>query len=173
MIEKNNKFYDYLGLLEKDFSNFKYVVFSWKSGSWKSTYIKKLKKSNDSLKDFIVIDEIYDFYDFIKNLKYFSSSKKKFLIASHIPSFFYYFLVLFWKIKNYSTDKCSEKICKYLDEKWYKYSKNSVNIYISKFKANYTDLDIILENYNWNNFDSALWYFLKYNKLVLDTKKSL
>jgi len=173
VIEKNNTFYDYLDLLEKDFSNFKYVMFSWKSWSWKSTYIRKLKSTNKTLKDFVVIDEIYDFYDFIKNIKYFSSSKKSFLIASHIPSFLYYILTLFWKIKNYSTDKCSKKICKYLDEKWYKYSKNSIDIYISKFKANYTDLDIILENYKWNNFDSALWYFLKYNKLVLDTKKSL
>ncbi len=165
------KFNDYLNIKNKDLSRYKYIIFIWKSGSWKSSYIKFVKKRNKSLQNFIVIDEIYNVLDLIKYLKIFIKTKKQFLIASHIPRFIYFVLSFFWNIKFYYTDKCSKKICKYLDEKWYIYSNEAIEVYLVKFKANYTDLEIILENYNWKNFDEALNYFLKYNKLILSTKK--
>jgi hypothetical protein len=172
MIKNKITFYDYLNILKKDFSDFKYIIFYWKSGSWKSTYIKKLKINNKTLKNFIVIDEIYDIFDFFRYLKLFKS-KRQFLIASHIPNFLYFILKIFWKIEFYNINKCGKKICKYLDEKWFFYSTKAIEVYLFKFKANYTDLEIILENYSWNNFDEALSYFLKYNNLILDTKKAL
>jgi len=168
----NNKFDDYLNLLNYNFSKYKFIVFVWNSWSWKSSYIKKLIKENKSLSDnIIIVDEIFDFIDY---LKYFFSflKKKQFIIASHISINYFYILSFLWKVKYIKTDEHHNKICNYLQCNNYKFSNNVVRKYIKSFSSTYTDIDIILENYKWDNFDDAFYKFIKFNKVKLTWNKN-
>lgn len=167
----NNKFDDYLELMNYDFSNYKYIVFIWNSWSGKSTYINNILKNNNSLaKNIIIIDEIFDIFDFLKYFFIFFS-KNQFIIASHISIYFMYFFIFLWKIKKIETDKNHNKICNYLKFMKYTYSKEVVSKYIKLFSSTYTDIDIILENYKWYNFDEAFYNFIKFNKISLTWNK--
>lgn len=170
---KNNYFNDHLNLLDYNFSKYKYIIFTWNSWSWKSTYINKLLLKNNSFdKNIVVIDEIYDIKDFIKlfiNL----FKNKQFIIASHISINYFYIFKFSWKIKNLNTDKNTDKIYHYLDYKKITYTKIKVKEFVYKYTATYTDIDIILENYSWNNFDEAFNYFIKFNKLELSWSKNI
>jgi hypothetical protein len=168
----NRQFDDYLDLLNYDFSNYKYIVFVWNSWSGKSTYIKNLiRKNNTFSKDLIVIDEIFDILDFIKYFVVFFS-KKQFIIASHINIYYFYFFRFLGKIKYIKTDTNHFKICNYLQCKKLSYTWEVVEEYIKYFSSTYTDIDIILENYNWNNFDEAFKLFIKFNKIFLTWNKN-
>lgn len=169
---KNNEFDDYLELLKYDFSKFKYIIFVWNSWSWKSSYINKLLEVNNTLeKDIIIIDEIFDVFDYIK-LFFSFLSNKKFIIASHISINFFYIFIFLWKIKKIETDKHHNKICNYLQCKKLSYTKKVVNKYIEWFSSTYTDVDIILENYKWNDFDEAFQNFIQFNKISLTWNKN-
>ena len=165
---KNKRFDDYLNLLNYDFSTFKYIIFKWNSWSWKSSYIKKVLKTNKSInKKIIYIDEIFNIFDFLKVLKLLIKNKKKFIIASHISFKYFFFLNLFWKIKKIETDTSHKKIYNYLNYKKMTFSKEKVEEFIKMFWATYTDIDIILEKYNWNNFDKAFNFFIRNSKMNL------
>ncbi len=168
----NNNFDDYLGLLNYDFSKHKYIVFVWNSWSGKSSYIKKLVHENKSLnKNIIIIDEIFDFFDFIKLFFQFFK-KEKFIVASHISINYFYIFSFLWKIKYIKTDNHHAKICNYLHCKKMAYSKDVVSKYIEWFSSTYTDIDIILEKYNWDDFDEAFYKFVKFNKVTLTWNKN-
>lgn len=167
----NHKFNDFLKIMDYDFSSYKFIVFYWKSWSWKSSYIKNLIKYNKSVdRNSIVIDEIFDFIDFFKQFKYFKKDKK-ILIATHIHPIFFIAFKIIYKVKFLITDRNLEKIKDYLYFKKYSYTEEVIKQYVSKFWATYTDIDIILENYKWNNFDQAYYYFIKNNTLSLNPNK--
>lgn len=164
MIEKKY-FDDYLDLLNKDLSKYKYIIFFWNSWSWKSSYISYLFKNNKSLSDnVIVIDEIFDFFDLLKIFIKLCTNKQL-IIASHLNIIYYYIFRIFWKILFFKTDDNLKKIKNYLDYKKYNYSEKTLKQFINFFWATYTDLDLILEKYDWNNFDEAYNKFMKYNRV--------
>ncbi len=168
---KKWKFDDYLNLIDYDFSKYKYIVFVWNSWSGKSSYIKELVKKNSSLgKNIVIIDEIFDLIDFLKLFKLFSS-REQFIVASHISIKYFYLFRFLWNIKYIKTDNHHNKICNYLQCKKLRYTKNTVKNYIKIFSATYTDIDIIIEKYNWNNFDEAFNNFIKFNKVKLTWNK--
>ena len=168
----NNNFDDYLELLNYDFSKYKYIVFVWNSWSGKSSYIRELIKENKTLnKDIIIIDEIFDFIDYIK-LFVQLFSKKQFIIASHVSINYFFLFKPLGRIKYIKIDEHHAKICNYLQCKKLKYSKETVSKYIKWFSSTYTDIDIILEKYNWDNFDEAFYKFIKFNKVKLTWNKN-
>ena len=170
MIENN--FDDYLELLNYDFSKYKYIVFIWNSWSWKSSYINELLLKNNTLsKDIVVIDEIFDIFDFLKLIFVFVTDKQ-FIIASHISINYFYLFRIFWKIKKIVTDNHHWKICNYLQCKNLSHSNVVVSKYIDSFTSTYTDVDIILENYKWTDFDEAFYNFIKFNKIKLTGNKN-
>lgn len=165
----NNRFDDYLELLEYDFSIYKYIIFTWNSWSWKSSYINKLLEVNETLSnDIIVIDEIFDFIKLFFSFLW----KKKFIVASHISINYFYLFKFLWKIKNIEIDKHYSKICNYLQCKKLSYSKEVVDKYIYTFSSTYTDIDIVLEKYKWSDFDEAFYNFIKFNKITLTWNKN-
>lgn len=169
---KNNEFDDYLELFNYDFSKYKYIIFTWNSWSWKSSYINKLLEVNKTLSsDIVVVDEIFDVFDFIK-LFFSFFSNKKFIIASHISINYFYIFRFLWKIKYIKTDKHHSKICNYLQCKNLSHSNQVVSKYIDKFSSTYTDVDIILEWYKWQDFDEAFYNFTKFNKISLTWNKN-
>ncbi len=161
-------FDDYKNLLKYDFSDYKYIIFYWKSWAGKSSYLSELKLKNKSVQkeDIIIIDEILDFFSLVKNIKYLFKTQK-YLICSHLNKYYFLPLFLFGKVKFINLDTSEEKIYNYLESKNIKYSKKSVKEFMKIYKSNYTDLDIILEKYNWNDFDTALRKFKKFNNLKM------
>lgn len=164
-------FDDYLGLLNYNFSEYKYVIFIWNSWSWKSSYIKELLIKNKTLdKNISIIDEVFDVLDFFKNIiKLFGN--KQFLIASHISEKYFYVFYFFWKIKFIKTDICYKKIWNYLKNKGYSYTEETLVKYVDLFSSTYTDIDIILEFYIWNSFDEAFNIFIRNNRIKLSWNK--
>ena len=167
----NNKFDDYLNLLNYNFSKYKFIVFIWNSWSWKSSYIKRLIKENKSLNNnIVIIDEIFDILDYFKFFLIFFK-KKQFIIASHISINYFYILSFLWKVKYIKTDEHHIKICNYLQCKKMRFTNKVVSKYIKWFSSTYTDIDIILENYNWSDFDEAFYKFTKFNRVKLTWNK--
>jgi hypothetical protein len=171
---KNKKFDDYLYLLDYNFSNYKYIIFKWNSWSWKSSYINKILEENKSLnknklkdKNLIYIDEVFNFLDLLKIFKLLINTKKRFIIASHISFKYFFFFRFLWKIKQIETDKNTKKIYNYLNSKKITFSEQKVLEFIKIFWATYTDIDIILEKYSWNNFDKAFNFFIRSHKIKL------
>ncbi len=163
-----NNFDDYLNLLNYDFSNYKYIIFLWKSWAWKTSYINELTLKNKSLKNnYKKIDEIFNFIDFVKYFSTFLNKSNNYLIASHISPTYFYFFKIFWKIKVINLDNDFWKIKNYLINNNYTFSDKTINDFIKNYKSNYTDLEIILENYTWNNFDESYANFNKFNKIKL------
>ncbi len=179
-------FIDFLALEKKDFSKNNLIVFYWKSGSWKSSYLdffikqknyekniflfhKKEKLSYKKVsEEFVFIDEIVYFRQFFIVLKYLFDWKKIF-IATHIHPFFYKIIFFFYKNNYYFTDKNNKKIEKFLEEKWYNFSKETVKNFLKKHKWNFLDLQIILKFYKKSkDFDEIFYLFekeccMKYN----------
>jgi len=171
-------FIDFLNLENKDFTKNNLVLFYWKSGSWKSTYLdffmaQKKYKNNIFLfhkkeniiykkvkQKYIFIDEIVYLKQFFLIIKYLLNWKKLF-IATHIHPIIYKLLFwLFYKTNSFFTDKNNQKIQIILKEKWYKFSKNSIKYFIKKYKWNFSDLDLILKFYENNkDFDEILYLF--------------
>jgi energy-coupling factor transporter ATP-binding protein EcfA2 len=170
MIENN--FDDYLDLLNYDFSKYKYIIFVWNSWSGKSSYIKKLIKINKSLdSNIVIVDEVFDLTYYLK-IFFQLFFKKQFIIASHISINYFYIFSFLWKVKYIKIDEDHYKICNYLQCKNFKYSDDVVQKYIKSFSSTYTDIDIILENYSWNDFDEAFYNFIKFNKVNLTRNKN-
>lgn len=67
--------------------------------------------------------------------------------------------------------KVSERLQAQIGSKPGVHSKNIVDKFIKKYKANYTEIDIIMEKYDWNNFDKAFKKFEKFNKIKLTDNK--
>ena len=181
-------FIDFLNLKNKSFSKQNLVVFYWKSGSWKSTYLDffmKKKEFKDKIflfhkeqkivfkkykQKYIFIDEIASFYWMIVVLRYLLDWKKLF-IASHVHPIIYKILFwLFYNWKYFFTDVNNHKIETILEKKWYNFSKKTVKKFIKKYKANFSDLDIMLNFYKEKkDFDEIFYLFeneccIKYRK---------
>jgi len=173
-------FIDFLNIKNKDFTKNNLVIFYWKSGSWKSTYLdffmkQKKYKNNVFLfhkqekifykklkQEYIFIDEIVYLRQFIILLKYLFDWKKLF-IATHIhPIIYKIFFLLFYKINCFFVDVNNKKIETILKEKWYSFTEKSIKFFIKKYKWNFTDLSLILNFYkDKKNFDEIIYLFEK------------
>ena len=173
-------FIDFLNLKNKKLTKNKLVVFYWKSGSWKSTYLdffmKKKKYENNIFlfhktekivfkkfkQKYIFIDEIATFYWIYVVIKYLLDWKKLF-IATHIHPIIYKILFwLFYKWKYFFTDVNNKKIETILEKRWYIFSKKSIKHFIKKYKWNFTDLEIILNFYKEKkDFSEIIYLFEK------------
>ena len=159
------KFDDYLDLIPRDFSWYKYIIFTWVSGSGKSSYINELIARNKTLdKNICVIDEITHMEDFLRYILRLCSPWK-YIVASHIHPYCFFVYRIFWKILYIQTDENSEKMKKYLTSKWMSFSQEILEKYMSMLGANYTDVDIILESYEWDSFDEAFQEFFLFSSI--------
>lgn len=140
-------------------------MFIGESGSGKTTYIQEIFSKNPKLRDsFELIDEHTTLKDFFKDLRKLCS-KKKFFIASHVSPYLYFSLKIFGKVCLCITDKDRSKIEKYLRDKQFVFSPEIIKKYTEDYGSTYTDIDIILEHYEGNNFDEAFHYFQKTSRL--------
>jgi len=173
-------FINFLNLENKDFTKNRLVIFYWKSGSWKSTYLdffmsQKKYKNNIFLfhkqekiiyknikQEYVFIDEIVYLRQFIILLKYLFDWKRLFIATHTHPIIYKIFFWMFYKWSYYFTDVNNKKIETILNTKWYSFSKKSIKYFIKKYSWSFLDLDIILNFYKDNkNFDEILYLFEK------------
>lgn len=156
-----NNFDDFLALSKLDFSESKLIVFSGKSGSGKSSYIDFLLNSHfkNASKTFIksppfvypnvttavvVLDEVLGMEEYLFCLRQLTLGKTV-MAASHLPPFFFAILAFFFKARLFDCDRESSKLARYLSSRGYRFSEKSLQLFQQKYKATFTDLDIILE----------------------------
>lgn len=177
--------HDFLKLKDSSFSDVRLVVLSGRSGSGKTTALNYLvhehvdfKDSDvtilspapinwDGLKvagDIVAIDELLFLNDLVQVYKLILCGKSV-LAASHLPAPLFYPLLYLCSARLYQTDRDCEKLAYYLNEKQIRYSQQALRCYKSIFGSVYTDLDIILERCPGDEFDRALYRFIKFNKI--------
>ena len=154
---------DFLGLLGRDFSRHRLVLFCGASGSGKSTAIRFLLERHPDFNgtDVMVMDEVH-----AGNLHRLAANVmgRRVLAASHFP--------LAWisalpGITVFRTDRDRGKIARYLRALGVSASSEAVEAYVRRFGATYTDVDIILERYPAPRFDIALARFQRFCRLRL------
>ena len=177
----SSSFDDFLGLRTRNFKQTRLVIFSGKSGSGKSTAIDfllrehpdfknkdsawlRLRESHtgDALeKEVIAIDELITNRDLTVLVKLLIA-KKTVLAASHLNQTWLRPLKIFWSCQMFVTDLDESKIERYLKKQNKTYSPEAISYYCKKYRANYTDIDIIVERYPEKNFDKSLEYFERF-----------
>ena len=165
-----NNFDDFLALSEFDFSKTKLIVFSGKSGSGKSTCIKFLldnhfKNASKTIinsppfaepvkiAEVVVLDEALGLKEYFFCLRQLHLGKTV-VVASHLPSFFFSSLAFFFTTRLFNCDCESQKLARYLAKRDYSFSEGKLHDFQKKYKATFTDLEIILEtSKGTKNFD--------------------
>lgn len=182
-------FDDALNLSGRDLSRYKFIVFTWKSGSWKSSYISWLLSKHHNYaqlnhhtltphlvpfekrklpKDvsILCIDELLHIGHFFLILPTLWNYKK-YLIASHLPHSIMSLLHIFWRTLIIQVDTDEKKISRYLAWLGYTASTSVIHDYTLKYRANYTDLQIILETSQERDFDTLYKRFHRTHSIHL------
>ena len=149
-------FQDYLNLRNKSLS--KVIILYGRSGSGKSTYATFIK---DMHPDYKVIDEVWSIWQLAK-LFYFRIKFKKIIICSHLPKRYFLF---FSNKRFYDMDNYPEKIKFALEKREFTYAEKSIELFYSRFKTSFVDMNIILETAQSHDFDEVLENFLKKYKI--------
>jgi len=155
---------DFLGLLGRDFSRERLVLFCGASGSGKSSAIRFLleRHSHFGGGDVTVMDEVHA--GNLHRLAARAAAGGRLLAATHLP--------LGWmsalpRVAVFRTDRDRAKIARYLRARGVSASPEAVEAYVRRFGATYTDVDIILERYPAPRFDVALARFERFCSLRL------
>jgi hypothetical protein len=158
----DERFDDFLGLERRDFSAHRVVAFVGESGSGKSTAIGFLLEHH---RDFLraevhVVDEarIVDLLRLWQPI----ARGSRVLLASHAPAWIVRAALPFPGVSVFETDRDAGKIARYLGRRGVAASKQAVTAYVRRFRATYTDVDLILERFPGRPFDAALARFERF-----------
>ena len=179
-------FNDFLGLKKINFGNARLLIFhgisgsgktsnlnyiahyhsTFKSGSvkWIWTLHKRFKAQSIQNHDLVVVDEIVSPFQLPAITKLLRSNKKV-AVATHLNPIWFKALSPLTPTLSFRTDTSTEKICRYLDEKDISYSPESIISFCESYGSNYVDLQCLLENNPGHNFDDALNFNRKFNKI--------
>jgi hypothetical protein len=182
-----SKLDDHLDLLGRDLSDRRLVVFSGMSGSGKSTYLSLLLdrhpdfvgRAFDRLfpapidwlnvrpaAELVVIDELQSVTE-LTGVARLLRAGHTLLAASHLPTAWVRLFGLRWPAMTFRTDQSAVKLERHLESRGFSFTPVAVRRFVSLYGANYVDLDIILERAKHTNFDRALTYFERYNRIDL------
>jgi hypothetical protein len=148
------------------------VVFFGKSGCGKSFTIDYLLNNESYFlgldkNRLVILDEIITGRNLV-NFYLQMLNGKIVLAASHLPKFLFLPAYLFGKkIKLVSLDVKSDRIECFLQSRNLKYSPETLNRFIKKYRANFTDLEIIIELFPNQNFDISFYQFEKHGQIKL------
>jgi hypothetical protein len=150
-------FDDFLDLAAFDARRFRMIVFHGRSGSGKSTAIEFLRTRMTS--PVVVVDEVTTLSDFVRVLKTLRNNAPV-LVATHISPLWFR-LIRPWSIAVFHTDRETTKITRHLNRRGIHSSQDAVAAYAARFRATYTDADLILERWPSASFDESLARFQK------------
>lgn len=172
---------DFLGLSAIDFSRSRMVLFHGVSGSGKSTAIRFL---TDRHRDFesstfqfragppfarhvgpsapcLVVDEILRPVDLVRVLPSLLRSRVS-LVATHLSPLWFIPLRIAGAQKIFRTDRGVGKLARWLERRGIEASEVALARYEAMFRANYTDLEVILERCPSERFDESLRRFERF-----------
>jgi len=162
---------DYLNLQEQNLGYFKVIVFHGKSGSGKSTYINWLVKNHKDFggREFYlqVVDELMSAGDFFRFLPLLPK-QKTFIVASHVPVFLFKPLEMAGLCRQFNLNHNKAKLVHYLENRKVSFTQQCLDDYFALYGGNYTDMDIILEGHDKNDFDLAYRKFRKFSSIKHD-----
>ena len=150
-------FDDFLGLAAFDAHRFRMIVFHGRSGSGKSTAIEFLRQRITT--PVVVVDEVTTLVDFFRLQKSLRSNATV-LVAAHISPLWFR-LIRPWSIAVFRTDRETSKIERHLERRGIRSSQDSIDAYARRFRATYTDADLIIERWPAPSFDESFARFLK------------
>lgn len=154
-------FDDFLNLAAFDASSYKLVLFHGRSGSGKSTSMRFLQSRMSQ--PVVVVDEITTLRDFFRTLRTLRS-KGTVLAATHISPLWFR-LIRPWSIAVFRTDGEAAKIKRYLDRIGVHSSHAVVEAYARRFRATYTDAEVIMERWPAASFDESFARFQKLGEI--------
>lgn len=178
---------DFLGLNVQRFHRRDLIVFYGGSGSGKSTAIEFLLNNHPDFSDMeyftmrprisgweavphniehVVVDEVFSLTDMTKIAAVLTKNRKV-IVASHLQPVFFHLFFPHVNKKIFITDKESGKLASYLREKDITFSHAALERYVKRYKATYTDMEIILEHTKENDLDRALVKFEKFCSMRL------
>ena len=174
-------FDDHLGLMSRDFSGARLVVFHGVSGSGKSTSIARLLSDHPDFRGqacghvtgpgirwrglcrrehLVAVDECYRLRDLF-GLARLLRRGHRVLAASHLPIWTSALLGRIWPVVALRTDCDPAKIARYLDTCRVRFSRDRVLDFSSRFGASYLDVDRIMEFDGGRDFDRAYDRFIR------------
>ena len=167
-------FDDALNLLGLTFSARRGVVFCGRSGAGKSTAIRFLLERHAQFShrrsEVHVLEELYDWRD-ARRLWPFFGHRRPVLVASHWPLWLHRLMAPWLGVHVVDLDAPRIKIERALARRAITASAPAIQHFCSRFGANYTDLQIVLERYPGMDFDQAWRRFLR-ECVVTESKPS-
>jgi energy-coupling factor transporter ATP-binding protein EcfA2 len=177
--------HDFLHLRHQSFSKHCLLVFTGASGSGKSTALRFLEETHPEFQnqqlswilgspiswETAEIDATTVFIDELHNLKdaartyWLVATGKRVVVASHLPGWVFWPLRVLGRVAIFKTDTQTEKLDHYLRHRQIEFSPEALRAFASKYRATYTDLEIILERSPGQSFDQALKSFERFNSL--------
>jgi hypothetical protein len=168
---------DYLGLLQQPLDRLRLLVFHGASGSGKSSQIAMLLARHpelagrpvshatpldriDGRHDVLVLDELKGLRD-CACLGPALRRSRLLLVASHVhPT-----LLWPWRLgraqRCFRIDPLGHKLARAMQRRGVRYSERALTAFVARYGANYTDLDIVLEQTGVNDLDQALALFAR------------
>jgi len=172
---------DYLNLLTQPIGRLELIVFFGASGSGKSSQLALLLEQHPDLAgrdvthvtpqqvqsagltgahDIVVLDELQRWRDCLSMGPALRRSRLL-LVASHVhPQW-----LLPWRLgrrqRSYLLDPVAEKLAREMRRRGIRFSPRALADFVARFGANYTDLDIVLEQAESSDLDHALALFLR------------
>jgi hypothetical protein len=161
------------------------IVFSGVSGSGKSTCLSYLVRSHPDfadrqthwlhlrpmpkeiprLKDQVVLIEELTQFGQLKMVSRLLGAGNTVIAASHLPRWVWLPVRIRWRMRGFLTDRDPKKIERYLARLGKPASPKVVRDFCRRYRANYTDVDCILERYPHLDFDTAYRCFHKFCRL--------
>jgi len=184
---KTRSYGDFLGLSDHRFADERLIVFTGMSGSGKSTAIDYLLENHRDLvgvdyervdskplifdegyeSELIVVDEILEWRSLAPVWRLLWRGHRV-IAANHLPEGALKTFLAPWRGRYFCTDDDPSKIAAYLDALGVAASDHAVKRFCTRYGANFTDVDIILERFPDLDFDTALGRFERFCKLELE-----
>jgi energy-coupling factor transporter ATP-binding protein EcfA2 len=178
-------FDDFLDLAARDLSRHRLIVFQGASGSGKTTALRFLLERH---RDFsgrrylylqgppfadrawprvIAVDEATGAED-LRLVDALLGRGKTVLMATHVGVGWLRLRHPLMRAAVFRTDTGTPKIARYLRRRAIAASAETVEAYVRRFGATYTDVDLVLERSPGSSFDQALARFLRFCTLRID-----
>jgi hypothetical protein len=184
-------FDDFLGLAARDFRGQRVLVFHGCSGSGKSTAIDWLLRAHPAFAGrdvariegppliaeaekgarLVVIDEIVSARDLLLVARLLAGGARL-LVATHLAPVWYRAFGMIVPVAIFRMDGDRAKIARHLDRLRLPASPQAVDLYVRRFGANYTDIDIIVERCPASTFDASLSAFNKFCTLTMSPARA-
>lgn len=176
---------DFLGLGATSLADLRWIALGGCSGSGKSTLAAWLVQTHPDLGEarwlqdrplsfeaaqdardgLWVVDEVVSLRQ-LRAVGDLLARGNRVVVATHLPAVCFHLLRARWHGRYWHTDRGHEKLARHLARRGVRSSDEGLRRFTSRYGANYTDLDIILEAAPNRDFDRSLARFERLHRLT-------